>query len=152
MEKKRKLYVPASYQEQRKAKNTAGKQHPPRSWPLLTADLQETTKKSSHLRRVDGSQKSSPFLLRRNRNLNFRRFLLKPYMLKLTKRSKLWFAMFEDTVKILLTFAHLFYTAAHSRMNSPVNRTKLFFYGFLSDSAEITSCVHIETIIHLRLS
>ena len=51
--------------------------------------------------------------------------------------------MFENTVKILLTFAHLLYTAANSRTHLMVS---------FCDSAEITSCVHIETIIHLRLS
>ena len=48
-------------------------------------------------------------------------------MLKLTKldtkRLKLSFAMFEDTVKI---FAHPLFTASCSRMNSPVNQTNRF--------------------------
>ena len=48
-------------------------------------------------------------------------------MLKLTKldtkRLKLSFALFEDTVKI---FAHLLFTALCSRMNSPVNQTNSF--------------------------
>ena len=76
-------------------------------------------------------------------------------MLKLTKldtkRLKLSFAMFEDTVKDL-TFAHPLFTASCSRMNSPVNQTNRFFDGFLSDSVEITACEYTRTIIHLRLS
>ena len=48
-------------------------------------------------------------------------------MLKLTKldtkRLKLSFAMFEDTVKI---FAHPLFTASCSHMNSPVNQTNRF--------------------------
>ena len=51
-----------------------------------------------------------------------------------------------------LTFAHPLFTASCSRMNSPVNQTNHFFICFLSDSVEITSCEHTETIIHLRLS
>ena len=50
-------------------------------------------------------------------------------MLKLTKldtkRLKLSFAMFEDTVRFL-TFAHPLFTASCSRVNSPVNRTNRF--------------------------
>ena len=40
-----------------------------------------------------------------------------------TKRLKLSFAMFEDTVKI---FAHPLFTASCSHMNSPVNQTNHF--------------------------
>ena len=50
-------------------------------------------------------------------------------MLKLTKldtkRLKLSFATFEDTVKYL-TFAHPLFMASCSRMNSPVNQTNRF--------------------------
>ena len=47
--------------------------------------------------------------------------------------------MFENTEKI--------------QLNSPVHQTnRFFFHGFLSDSVEITLCVHTKTIIHLRLS
>ena len=31
-------------------------------------------------------------------------------------------------------------------MNSPVNQTKSFFNGFLSDTVETTSCVYTKTI------
>ena len=50
-------------------------------------------------------------------------------MLKLTKldtkRLKLSFAVFEDTVKVL-TFAHPLFTASCSRLHSPVNQTNRF--------------------------
>ena len=36
------------------------------------------------------------------------------------------------------TVVHLLFTATCSPMNSPVNQTNRFFYGFLSDSVEIT--------------
>ena len=76
-------------------------------------------------------------------------FSFQSLMLKRTKKLKLWFAMFENTVKTVL---HLLFTATRSSMNSPVNQTNRFFHGFLSDSVEITSCVYTKTIIHLRLS
>ena len=57
--------------------------------------------------------------------------------------------MFEDTVMIELLL--ILFRASRSRMNSPVNQ-KSFLNGFLSDSADITSCKYTKTIIHLRLS
>ena len=79
-------------------------------------------------------------------------FSFQSLMLKFTKKLKLRFAMFENTVKIQLLCIYILFTATCSRMNSLVNQTDRFFHGFLSDSVEITSCAYTKTIIHLRLS
>ena len=60
--------------------------------------------------------------------------------------------MFEDTVKILLSRIYSLFMNTCPRTNSPVNQTNFFFFNdFLSNSADITSCVYTKTIIHLRL-
>ena len=58
MEKKRKadVFENCTCQQVNKAKNTADKQHSPRSWALLTAFARSNKKKVSHSGLVDESK------------------------------------------------------------------------------------------------
>ena len=78
-------------------------------------------------------------------------FSFQSLMLKLTKIFKVWFAMFENTVKINLLCICCLRLHVQAWIH-PWIKLIVFFHGFLSDSVEITSCVFSQIIIHLRLS
>ena len=90
------------------------------------------------------------FVLRKGIYLNFQRFVL-IIDAKAYKKFKTMICHVRKYCKDR-TAVYLLFTATCSCMNSPVNETNRLFHGFLSDSAEITSCAYTKTIIHLRLS
>ena len=131
MEKRgRQIFVNCTCQQVNKAKNTGDKQRQPWSKPLLTAFARSNKENFLIHGELTETKKALFFFSELGGKLNFRSaFSFKLFTLKLTKldtkRLKLSFATFEDTVKYL-TFAHPLFMASCSRMNSPVNQTNHF--------------------------
>lgn len=89
------------------------------------------------------------FLLRCGSNLSFWPFHVNHNAI-VCERIKLQFAMFENTVKMDLTFALFTATCTFPCMIWSINQIVLI-YSFVSDFVEITSCVYIKTTILFNL-
>ena len=134
MEKKRKanIFENCTCQRVKMARNTAlqiNNAHLDRG--RCWQHLQEATKKLSHSRGVDRRKWSSVFLLRKGNYLKLSTFSFQSLMLKLTKKLKLWLAMFENTLKIQLLFICCLRLHVHAWIHPWIKLIVFFMVSFL---------------------